>query len=86
MVIWYCVYKILVYKHGNLVEKNFVSARIFDNNGTILHYSGIMMSTMASQITGVSIVFAAILLSRKSKKTPKFRVTGGQWIPRTKGQ
>ena len=70
-----------------MVENNFVSARIFDNNGTILHYSGIMMSTMASQITGVSIVFfQPFLFSRKSKKTPKFRVTDGQWIPRTKGQ
>ena len=34
------------------------------------------MSTMASQITGVSIVYSAVFFRSRSKKTSKLRVTG----------
>ena len=41
------------------------------------HYGGVIMSAMASQITGVSIVCSNVCSSgRISKKTSKLRVTG----------
>ena len=39
-------------------------------------YSDAIMSVVASQITGVSIVSSIVLFRRKSKKTSKLRVTG----------
>ena len=42
---------------------------------TLRHYSDVIMSTMASQITGVSIVCSAVS-SGAYKKTSKFHVTG----------
>ena len=42
----------------------------------IFHYSEVIMSAMASQITGVSIVHSAVFFRRRSKKTYKLRVTG----------
>ena len=38
------------------------------------HYSDIIMSAMASQITGVLIVYSTV--SGAKKRTPKFRATG----------
>ena len=40
------------------------------------HYNDVMMSAMASQITGVTIVYSTFLLWRRSKKTSKIHVTG----------
>ena len=40
-----------------------------------IHYNDVIMSAMASQITGVSIVYIR-LFRCKSKKTSKLRVTG----------
>ena len=42
------------------------------------HYSGIIMGTIASQITSLTIVYSNVYsdADRRSKKTPKIRVTG----------
>ena len=42
----------------------------------IIHYSGDIMSPMASQITGASIVCSTVWFRRRSKRTAKLRVTG----------
>ena len=41
-----------------------------------LHYNDIIMSTMASQITSVTIVYSTVYSRRKSKKTSKLHITG----------
>ena len=38
--------------------------------------NGVIMSTMASQITSLTIVYSTVYSRRRSKKTPKLRVTG----------
>ena len=43
--------------------------------GPVYHYSDVIMSTMASQITGASIV-CSIFFRRRSKRTPKLHATG----------
>ena len=40
------------------------------------HYNDLIMSTMASQITSLTIVYSSVLFRRRSKKTSKLRVTG----------
>ena len=40
------------------------------------HYSGVIMSTMASQITSLTMVYLTVYSRRRSKKTSKLRVTG----------
>ena len=40
------------------------------------HYSDVIMSAMASQITSPTIAYSNRLSMRRSKKTPKLRVTG----------
>ena len=55
------------------------AARIWSGRTTSdqsLHYNDVIMSAMASQITGVSIVCSTVGFRRRSKKTPKLRVTG----------
>ena len=42
----------------------------------LAHYSDGIMSGMASQITGVSIVCSTVCSGADKKKTPKLRVTG----------
>ena len=42
----------------------------------LIHYNDVMVSTLASQITNLAIVYATIYSRRRSKKTPKLRVTG----------
>ena len=39
------------------------------------HYSDVIMSTMASQITSLTVVYSTMYLRRRSNKTSKFRVT-----------
>ena len=43
-----------------------------------VHYNDVIMSTMASQITSLTIVYLAVsvVFGRRSKKTSKLRVTG----------
>ena len=60
--------------------------------GAAIHYNDVIMSKMASQITGVPL-FAQLLVQAQIKgntKTPRRRslcgeLTGDRWIPRTKG-
>ena len=40
------------------------------------HYNDVTMGKMASQITSLTIVYSIVYSGRRSKKTPKFRVTG----------
>ena len=42
----------------------------------LVHYNGVIMSAMASQITSLTIVYSTVLSRRRSKKTSKIRVTG----------
>ena len=44
-----------------------------------LHYNGVIMTTMASQITSLTVVYSTVyklFFRRRSKKTSKLRVTG----------
>ena len=38
-----------------------------------IHYNGVIMSSMASQITNLNIVYSTVYSRRRSKKTPKLR-------------
>ena len=40
------------------------------------HYNDVIMSTMASQITSIGIVYSTVYSRLRSKKTSKLRVTG----------
>ena len=58
-----------------------------------LHYREAMMSAMASQITGVSIVYSTVCSGADQRKYQSSaslafvgEFTGDRWIPRTKGQ
>ena len=45
--------------------------------GNVIHYNGVIMATMASQITSLAVVYSTdCLFRRRSKKTSKLRVTG----------
>ena len=46
------------------------------NSITADHYSDVILSAMASQITGVSIVYSTVCSGPDQKKTSKLRVTG----------
>ena len=56
------------------------------------HYNDVIMSAMASQITGVSIVCSTVGPGADKKiKAPRYwplcgEFTGDRWIPHTKGQ
>ena len=42
----------------------------------VIHYNGVIMTAMASQITSLMIVYSAVYSRRRSQKTSKLRVTG----------
>ena len=42
----------------------------------LVHYNGVIMSAMASQITSLTIVCSTVCSRRISKKIPKLRITG----------
>ena len=44
--------------------------------GLRLHYNDVIMSSMAPQITSLTIVYSTVYSSGRSKKTSKLRVTG----------
>ena len=57
------------------------------------HYSDVLMIAMASQITGVSIVYSIVCSVADQRKHQSFAslaflkgFTGDWWIPRTEGQ
>ena len=51
-------------------------ATVCDMPSYYKHYNDVMMSTMASQITSLTIVYLTIYSRRKSKETSKLCVTG----------
>ena len=62
-------------------------------NATDLHYNDIIMSMMATQITGVSIVYLAVFLAQIKENIKALRrwplwgeITSDRWILRTKGE
>ena len=59
----------------------------------MFHYSEVIMSTMASQIINLTIVYPTVIQAqiKENIKTPRHwplwgGFTSDQWIPRTKGQ
>ena len=55
------------------------------------HYNDVIMSVMASQIAGVSIVYSTVCSDADQRKNPRHwplwgEITGHRWFPRTKGQ
>ena len=61
--------------------------------GSYCHYSDVIMSAMASQIAGVTIVYPTVCSStdQRKHKAPRHwslwgEFTGDHWFPRTKGQ
>ena len=50
--------------------------RVYISNLANVHYNDVIMSTTASQITSITIVYSFICSRRRSKKTSKFSVTG----------
>ena len=63
------------------------------HGGLNLHYSGVIMDPMASQITGISIVTEPFVQAqiKENIRAPRYwplrgKFTGDRWIARTKGQ
>ena len=58
------------------------------------HYSGVIMGAMASQITGITIVYSTVYSGADQRKYQSSaslafvcgEFTGDRWIPRTNGQ
>ena len=74
------------------VSTKFANVPI-EGNVRKTHYSDVIMSAMARQITGISIVYSKVCSGayKKNVKIPRhwpFRgvLTGCRWIPRIKGQ
>ena len=71
----------IISKQAKTVTFCFLFSIMWDDNlgwpsmSTIFHYNDAKISTMASPITSLTIVYS-ILFRRRSKKTPKVRVTG----------
>ena len=60
-----------------MLEKHFRKGLLSDSNATnVYHYRDVIMGAMASQITGVAIVYSTVCSGKKSTKTSKLRVTG----------
>ena len=90
----------LTYRTGGCYNDNVLRCQSDDKVDTIMnfefqcHYNDVIMSVMASQITGVSIVYSTVCFQAQIKeniKAPRHwpfwgEFTGDRWIPRTKGQ
>ena len=66
---------------------------IWDNNITMSHYSDVIMTTIASLITSLAVVYSAVYSDadqRKHQSSASLAFVWGihrdRWIPRTKGQ
>ena len=55
-------------------QTSFQSEEIWLHN-SCTHYADVIMTTMASQITSLTVVYSTLLFRRRSKKTSKLRVT-----------
>ena len=91
-----CTFSILP-KHWNVTDCWHLfsrKTRIFPFTSCLLiHYNAVIMSAMASQITGVPIVYLTVCSGTDKKNTETTRYwplcgefTGDRWIARTKGQ
>ena len=56
---------LLIYKLGSKLTDSFLHWE------RPVHYSDVMMSTMASQITGVSVVYSTFCLDEDKRKHPR---------------
>ena len=72
---------------------NYRSASQRTSNGGDLHYNDVIMTTMASQITSLTVVYSNVYSDadqRKHQSSALLTFVGGihrdRWIPRTKGQ
>ena len=59
---------VVVVYHPNFAMKHLLLIQ--------LHYTDVIMNTMASQITSLTVVYSIVYSDSRSKKTSKFRVTG----------
>ena len=59
-----------------LINSNIATTRESQTKPCVKHYSQVIMSAMASQITSLAVVYSTVSLRRRSKKTSKFRDTG----------
>ena len=76
-----CFVSWIIHECGEIfraVHKNF-------HNYATSHYSDAIMSTMASQITSLAVVYSAVYSGTDQRKHSLAFVTGDRWIPRTKG-
>ena len=54
-----------------------------------IHYSDLIMTTMASQITSLTVVYLIVYSDadqQKHQSSASMEFTGHRWMPRTKGQ
>ena len=92
-------YDVIVMKYENSENhsSSFGSKLIWNpNNGATLssnHYIDVIMTTMASQITSLTVVYSTVYLyadQRKHQRSASLAFVWGihrdRWIPRTKGQ
>ena len=83
------LYKLLV-RLG--IHSNFYTLSV-TKHAILSHYNDVIMSAMASQITGVPIVYSTVCsgVYKKNSKAPCHwplcgELTGDRWIPRIKGK
>ena len=74
-------------------KPNMLHSMIIVRWNAFAHYSDVIMSAMASQLTGVSIVYSTVCYGADKGKYQSSaslafvrELTGGRWIPHTKGQ
>ena len=75
------------------VISRHISGMVLAMNGRTLHYTDVIMTTMASQITSLTIVYSTVYSDadqRKHQSSASLAFVWGihrdRWIPRTKGQ
>ena len=78
----------LWYVHNDLVNCNRLQLTLY-----FQHYTDVIMTTMASQITSLAVVYSSVYLDadqRKHQSSASLAFVWGihrdRWIPRTKGQ
>ena len=74
-------------------DKNIYLQLALENHAHLLHYTDVIMTTMASQITSLTVVYSTVYSDadqRKHQSPASLAFVRGihrdRWIPRTKGQ
>ena len=82
---------VMVQSHASLHITYALALRFLPYCGSELHYNYVKMSTMASQITNLTIVYTSVYsgADQKNIKAPRRwplwgEFTGDRWIPQTK--